>query len=166
MKTKSPVEGCGLGKVQKWPIYSENKQERIIHCGIAIHKKGGFASLWSVWHVSCPSSLKMKMKCYQKIMPWAIGCIFVDLGKHKPPCYYCFLYTGKNTGSWVRVSLCFSCLRSIKVKPCETSKNFHSLVILLMSIFMTGMRKKKIFLGTHIYNCYFSYLPNFYQIWL
>lgn len=29
-------------------------------------------------------------------MPWAIGCIFVDLGKHKLPCYYCFLYTGKN----------------------------------------------------------------------
>lgn len=105
---------------------------------------------WNVIKRLCPGPLAVSLWTLGNINHLAIIASFIQ----------------EKTGSWVRVSLCFSCLRSIKLKPCETSKNFHSLVILLMSIFMTGMRKKNFFLGTHIYNCYFSYLPNFYQIWL
>lgn len=104
--------------------WTDYKQARITHCCNAV--------LWSVWPMRSPSTLKMSMKWYQRILPWVTGQISVDLERHKAAFYSChFLYTGGK----VRVSLCLPCLvawgyTGTAIQPCGSEKHFESLIIL------------------------------------
>lgn len=96
-------------------------------------------------------------------MPWAIGCIFVDLGKHKLPCYYCFLYTGKNHKEQSKGFLLSFMSQEHKGKAMWNVKEFpksgHSVNVNILDRY--EKKKPQRFLGTHVYHCSFSYLPDF-----